>query len=78
MLIWVPSDESVRVIVECDGFQFHSDKVAFIQDRKRDRALKAQGYQVLRYSGSEIHADPVAASVDLAEYLWSISRSADA
>jgi hypothetical protein len=37
MLVWVPSDESVKVIVECDGFQHHSDKVVFIHDRKRDR-----------------------------------------
>jgi hypothetical protein len=72
MLVWIPSDESVKVIVECDGFQHHSDKVAFIRDRKRDRALKAEGYQVLRYSGSEIYADPVAASVDLADHLWSM------
>ncbi len=75
MLVWVPSDESVRVIVECDGFQHHSGKVIFIRDRKRDRALRAQGFDVLRYSGTEIYSDPVAASVDLAEYLWSLPRS---
>ena len=43
--------------------------------RKRDRALKAKGYEVLRYSGGEIHTDPVAAATDLAEYLWSIRGS---
>lgn len=78
MLVWVPSDQSVKVIVECDGFQHHSDKVVFIHDRKRDRALKAKGYQVLRYSGTEIHADPVGASVDLADHLWSMQASTDA
>ncbi len=75
MLFWVPSDESVKIIVECDGFQHHQEKVVFIHDRKRDRALKAKGYEVLRYSGTEIHSDPVAASVDLADYLWSIDRA---
>lgn len=78
LLIWVPSDESIRIVVECDGFQHHKDKVVFIHDRKRDRALKAKGYEVLRYSGTEIHADPVAASMDLAEHLWSKRRSSDA
>lgn len=43
-----------------------------------DRALKAKGYEVLRYSGTEIYNDSVAASVDLAEYLWSIERRTDA
>jgi hypothetical protein len=78
MLIWIPADESVKIIVECDGFQHHSDKVVFIHDRKRDRALKAKGYEVLRYSGTEIYNDPVSASVDLAEYLWSMERGTDA
>jgi len=78
MLIWIPSNESVRIIVECDGFQHHSDKIVFIRDRKRDRALKVKGYEVLRYSGAEIYTDPVAASMDLADYLWSRGPSADA
>ena len=78
MLLWIPSDESIRVIVECDGFQYHEEKQAFIRDRKRDRALVFNGYRVLRYSGSEIYADPIAASVDLAEHLWSIERAVDA
>jgi len=78
MLFWVPSDDSVKIIVECDGFQYHHEKVVFIHDRKRDRALKAKGYEVLRYSGSEIHRDPVAVSVDLAEFLWAKVRTANA
>ncbi len=78
LLFWVPSDDSIRIIVECDGFQYHSDKVVFIRDRKRDRALKAEGYEVLRYSGTEIHNDPVAASMDLANYLWSRKMAGDA
>lgn len=71
LLFWIPSDDSVKVIVECDGYQYHKAKDVFIRDRKRDRALKSKGYEVLRYSGSEIYSDPVAVSVDLAEYLWS-------
>lgn len=75
LLIWVPSDESFRIIVECDGYQYHKEKVVFIHDRKRDRALKVKGYEVLRYSGTEIYSDPVAASTDLADYLSSDSRA---
>lgn len=78
MLIWVPSDESVKIVVECDGFEHHQEKVVFIHDRKRDRALKMGGYEVLRFSGTEIFKDPIAASGDLAEYLLSIGVGASA
>jgi hypothetical protein len=76
LLIWVPSDDSVRIIVECEGFQNHDEKADTSKDRKRDRTLKAKGYEILSYSGSEINNDPVAASIDLAEYLWSRAPSA--
>jgi len=69
LLVFVPSRPDFRVAVECDGFQFHSSKQSFISDRKRDRLLKANGYDVLRYSGSEIYNDPIESAKDLARYL---------
>lgn len=58
-LFFVPSSSRFKpVIVECDGFEFHSSKESFLNDRKRDRLLQSHSYRVLRYSGSEIHADP--------------------
>ena len=69
--IWVPADEAFNVIVECDGFDYHSDREAFARDRQRDRALKAHGYDVLRYAGTEIYRNPVQASSDLFDYLQS-------
>jgi very-short-patch-repair endonuclease len=53
----------------------HSDKDRFKADRQRDRALKALGYDVFRFSGSEIYADPINAPYELAPYLW--QRSGD-
>ena len=70
ILFWIPSRPDIKVVVECDGFQFHSDKKTFECDRKRDRALKALGYDVFRFSGSEIHKNPVEAPFELAQYLW--------
>jgi Protein of unknown function (DUF559) len=46
---WIPSKPQVNVIVECDGFKYHSDKERFKTDRQRDRALKALGYDVWRF-----------------------------
>ena len=70
MLFWIPARDSFRLVVECDGFQYHSDKEKFTSDRARDRLLKASGYDVLRYSGSEIVRDPHKAAIELIEYLF--------
>ena len=38
-----------RLAVECDGYEFHRDRRAFRNDRRRDRRLAAAGIRVLRY-----------------------------
>lgn len=44
-----------QVVVECDGHSFHEKtKEQARHDKERDRYLQAQGYTVLRYTGSEI------------------------
>jgi hypothetical protein len=70
MYFWIPTRPEIKIIVECDGFDYHSDRERFKSDRQRDRALKAAGYDVLRFSGSEIFNDPINAPHQLAEYLW--------
>lgn len=50
-----------RVIVELDGWDGHSTRTAFREDRARDRRLAAAGYTVMRIDWSqldEIAADP--------------------
>jgi very-short-patch-repair endonuclease len=49
--------ELMRVAVELDGYEFHSSKEQFIKDRQRHRELEAMGWRVIRFAGSEIHAD---------------------
>lgn len=71
LYFWLPSEEKIKVIVECDGFEHHSNKDSFISDRKRDRVLQSNGFQVLRFSGSEIYNEPAKVTSDLLEYLWS-------
>jgi hypothetical protein len=51
---WLPSQVHNGVFIECDGFQTHSDKQHFINDRKRDRVIRSKGYDIYRFSGSEI------------------------
>lgn len=49
-----------NVVVECDGHDFHEKtKEQASHDKKRDRRLVAAGYQVLRFTGSDIWRDPI-------------------
>ena len=67
---WVPNKPEINIVVECDGYDYHSGKEKFTTDRKRDRVLKASGYDVLRFSGSEIFKEPMNVATELASYLW--------
>jgi very-short-patch-repair endonuclease len=56
-LVWTEG----KVVVEVDGYEFHSDRRAFSLDRRRDYELVVSGYLVLRLPHDEIVED-----VDLA------------
>jgi len=66
---WVPNRPHINIVVECDGFDYHSDKVRFTNDRQRDRTLTSMGYEVLRFSGSEIFRNPFGVSAELGMHL---------
>jgi len=52
-LVWTDG----KVVVEVDGYQFHSDRHAFSLDRRRDYELMVSGYLVLRLPHDEIIED---------------------
>lgn len=46
------------LVVECDGHEFHErTKEQASRDKSRDRHLLMEGWPVMRFTGSEIHAD---------------------
>jgi very-short-patch-repair endonuclease len=47
-----------KVVVEVDGFAFHSTREAFERDRRRDARLLAAGYRVVRFTYRQIVAEP--------------------
>ncbi len=48
-----------KIVVECDGHDFHErTKDQARRDRSRDRDLQAEGWRVLRFTGSEIVSNP--------------------
>ena len=47
------------MVIECDGHDFHEKtKEQARRDKQRDRFLVSRGIKVLRYTGSEIWANP--------------------
>jgi very-short-patch-repair endonuclease/predicted transcriptional regulator of viral defense system len=56
---------SRKQIVELDGWQGHSTRSAFREDRVRDRALRVAGYAVTRLTWTQLDDEPEAIAADL-------------
>jgi Transcriptional regulator, AbiEi antitoxin len=54
-----------NVVVELDGFAAHGTRVAFRQDRARDRRLRVAGYGVTRIAPEQLDDEPEALAADL-------------
>ncbi len=77
MMLWVPTRPDFKLIVECDGYAYHSDKETFSKDRIRDRVLQQQGYQVFRFSGHEIMQNAMVKANEFVEYLSGLADRFD-
>jgi very-short-patch-repair endonuclease len=62
---------SRRLVVEVDGYRFHSDRAAFENDRRRDATLVALGYRVVRVTWRQLCDESIATVVRLATVLTS-------
>lgn len=49
-----------RLVVEIDGFEFHSSRAAFERDRRRDALLTATGFRVIRATWRQVTGEPQA------------------
>lgn len=62
-----------KLIVECDGHDFHEKtKEQAQRDKARDRHLVARGFRLLRFTGSEIYRDPYEAAHEALRILMGI------
>lgn len=69
IFIWIPAKPQLKLIVECDDLNLHSDKKTFSYDRARDRMLQEKGFQILRFSRDEIDENPWEKSRELRDFL---------
>jgi very-short-patch-repair endonuclease len=64
----IDSVSPVRIVVEVDGHEWHErTKEQASRDKKRDRDIQADGWRVLRFTGSEVWKDPVACAQEVYE-----------
>lgn len=69
-LIFLAHTGKYRLVVECDGHDFHEKtKEQAAHDKARDRAFLEEGWPVMRFTGSEIHKDPMRCADQAADYL---------
>jgi len=64
-LLW----RAERLIVEVDGYAFHSMRRSFEHDRRRDQVLLARGYRVMRVTWRQLSDEPEATAATLATAL---------
>jgi very-short-patch-repair endonuclease len=60
-----------RLVVETDGFAFHSTRSAFERDRERDRILLSHGWRVARLTARQLGRQPERIAAQLAALLRS-------
>lgn len=60
------------LIIECDGFEYHSKKEQMTHDYKRERTLKLNGFDILRFTGSQIYNEPIASAKEIFKYVSNI------
>jgi very-short-patch-repair endonuclease len=65
-----------RVIVEVDGYDFHSHRRAFERDRRKDMALRDAGYEVIRISWRQLTEEPFVVIAHIARALDRAARKA--
>ena len=63
--LWRPQ----RLVVEVDGYAYHATRAAFERDRRRDAALQAAGYRVIRVTWRRIVDEPEAVIAHIAQAL---------
>ncbi len=58
-----------RLVIELDGYRFHSDPEAFARDRNRQNRLLLAGYRILRYTAKDLRQNPDRVVADLVRSL---------
>lgn len=63
-------NKNFKLAIECDGYEFHQKTKEQVQhDNEREYELKMAGYEVLRFSGTQIYNNPLKCAEDTYNYI---------
>lgn len=75
MASWSYPEYTTKIIVECDGHNFHErTKDQAQRDRAKDRDWQNSGYRVFRFTGSEIYRDAFKCATEVFDALELIAE----
>jgi very-short-patch-repair endonuclease len=60
---------AAKLVVEVDGFAYHSTREAFERDRRRDARLQSAGFRVVRFTYRQIVEEPAFVAECLETYI---------
>lgn len=63
------------IIIECDGYEYHSSKIQLSKDYEREQKLKLAGYDIIRFTGSQIYNNPKECSNIIYMYIKNLIKS---
>jgi very-short-patch-repair endonuclease len=58
-----------RVVVEIDGYRYHSSRTAFERDHRRDAILRSRGWLTIRITWRQLESEPYAVIALIAQTL---------
>lgn len=62
-----------KLVVEVDGHDYHErTKQQAAHDKARDRYMTGEKYQVMRFTGSEVYANPFKCAVEVTDRLYQL------
>lgn len=63
-------NKDYKLAIECDGYEFHQKTKEQVQkDNEREFALKMAGYDVIRFSGTQIYKEPLKCAINVYNYI---------
>lgn len=66
------NQENITFIIECDGYEFHQKtKKQVEKDNIRQRDLQEAGYEIIRFSGTEIYNRPAKCALEIKNIILS-------
>lgn len=66
------NQENKMFVVECDGHEFHQKTKEQVEnDNKRQRDLQKEGYEIIRFSGTEIWHKPYQCACEIKNIIMS-------